>query len=276
MEEKQMKLEYIEKYPFWKIEKENIYLVLKRARNIVPSMKLYKYRSGLYNNDGTNYDLQNLKDDKIRFTNMRNFNDPFECKVICKDIVDSLDEELSRFTKFLKVRKEDKQKIINEAHNELIRSCNKTFLDNLLICSFSECNDNILMWSHYSNCHKGFCIEYDFEQLIKKRAMIFPIIYSKKVPDIDKSHIGNSRYSRIYTKSLDWEYEKEWRFISIGDSEGVNLRIDKPKAIYLGCNITKRLEEDLIKICKDKEINCYKAKKDSYEYKLNFEEVLVK
>jgi hypothetical protein len=29
------------------------------------------------------------------------------------------------------------------------------------LCSFSECNDSILMWSHYAKDHKGFCVEYD-------------------------------------------------------------------------------------------------------------------
>lgn len=272
-----MKLEYIETYPNLEEYKLNIDRMLSMAKDILPSMKLYKYRSGIYNIDSTNYDLQNLKDNKIRFTNIRNFNDPFECKFVCSDIVNSLNEKLDEYKSFFDIAQKNKQEYIDKAHNKLIEDSSENFLDSLLICSFSECKDNILMWSHYSNCHKGFCIEYDFSQLIKSKALVLPVIYSKTVPDIADTYLKNKkRYSSIYTKSLDWEYEKEWRFILVGDSEGENLRIDKPKAIYLGCNIDKRLEEDLIKICKDKEIKCYKAKKDSYEYKLNFEKVLTK
>lgn len=271
-----MKLEYIEKYPNLEEYEFNIDRILRMAKEILPSMKLYKYRSGDYNSDNTNYDLQNLKEGKIRVTNPGNLNDPFECNAICSDIVDSLDKKLDEFKDFFEFKKINKEDYIEKAHDELMKSYNEKLLSNLLICSFSESNDNILMWSHYSNCHKGFCIEYDFSQLIKLRALIFPVIYSKTLPDIvDMSLKNKKKYSSIYTKSLDWKYEKEWRFILIGASEGENLRINKPKAIYLGCNIDKRLEEDLIKICKDKEINCYKAKKDSYEYKLNFEEVLI-
>ncbi|WP_349393654.1 DUF2971 domain-containing protein, partial [Clostridium perfringens] len=74
-------------------------------------------------------------------------------------------------------------KYIDKAHNKLIEDSSKNLLNSLLICSFSECKDNILMWSHYSNCHKGFCIEYDFSKLIKSRALVLPVIYSKNVPD---------------------------------------------------------------------------------------------
>lgn len=270
-----MKLEYIEKYP--NLEDEfNIDKMLSMAREILPSMKLYKYRSGNYNSDSINYDLQNLNENKIRITNPSNLNDPFECNAVCKEIVDSLDKKLDEFEIIFELKKINKEEYIEKAHNELMKSHYEKFLADLLICSFSESNDNILMWSHYSNAHKGFCIEYDLEKLIKNKALILPVVYSVEMPDIDNIFLKNAKkYSSIYTKSSDWEYEKEWRFILNGNSEGENLRIDKPTAIYLGCNIDKRLEEDLIKICKDKEINCYKAKKDSYEYKLNFEEVLI-
>lgn len=49
------------------------------------------------------------------------------------------------------------------------------------VASFTEVSDSILMWGHYSDAHKGFCIEYDFsrgdEIYIK---YIFPIIYSNQ------------------------------------------------------------------------------------------------
>lgn len=33
------------------------------------------------------------------------------------------------------------------------------------LCSFSAVNDSLLMWGHYSDNHRGFCLEYDIEQL---------------------------------------------------------------------------------------------------------------
>jgi hypothetical protein len=37
--------------------------------------------------------------------------------------------------------------------------------DSLRICCFSEQPDSILMWSHYAQDHKGFCVEYSAESL---------------------------------------------------------------------------------------------------------------
>lgn len=270
-----MKQEYIDSYPTLNEYDKNIDLIIEKAKKIVPSMTLYKYRSGTYNKDETNYDLMNLRADKIRFTNIKNFNDPFECKIISRDLLDTLDDKLKRFEEFFMYSKKNKSDYIDSAHKELIHNSRYKFFKNLLICSFSEYKDNILMWSHYSNEHKGFCIEYDLESLIKTRAFILPVIYSNEVPDIDDYKINSRRgYSIVYTKALDWEYEKEWRFIINGNSDGENFNIIKPKAIYLGCNIEDKLEKDLLKICKEKNIKCYRAIKDPYKYRLNFEEIL--
>jgi len=35
------------------------------------------------------------------------------------------------------------------------------------IFSLSKKYDDELLWAHYANSHKGFCIEYDLEILLK-------------------------------------------------------------------------------------------------------------
>ncbi len=45
----------------------------------------------------------------------------------------------------------------------------------------------MLMWSHYSEDHRGFCIEYDLEALNEQhpfRRSLFPIIYSQRLYDL--------------------------------------------------------------------------------------------
>ena len=37
------------------------------------------------------------------------------------------------------------------------------------IACFSEQNSSTLMWGHYADCHKGFCLEYQLQPSIKKR-----------------------------------------------------------------------------------------------------------
>ena len=52
------------------------------------------------------------------------------------------------------------------------------------ICSFSAVNDSILMWGHYAQDHKGFCVEYDLEKLEPDhplRRTLYPVIYSPQL-----------------------------------------------------------------------------------------------
>ncbi len=119
------------------------------------------------------------------------------------------------------------------------------------IACFSEKNDSTLMWGHYADSHKGFCLEYNFQEVLKKCSCdcndirgcnnfmlnfsIAPVIYNDirfdattylstvlqdhlcKVAQIPMKlyHEDTLIISKcLLTKSKDWEYEKEWRLFS--------------------------------------------------------------
>lgn len=89
------------------------------------------------------------------------------------------------------------------------------------------------MWSHYTNKHKGFCIEYDLSKCSVKHIRYFhPIIYNDKRYEIKNKDFWIKRFLYLHkedgitiqeaknigdiilasmVKSLNWEYEKEWR-----------------------------------------------------------------
>ncbi|MBV9575704.1 MAG: DUF2971 domain-containing protein [Gammaproteobacteria bacterium] len=46
----------------------------------------------------------------------------------------------------------------NQVYNEYVHN-------QLGILSLSSCNDSILMWSHYADFHKGFCIGFKTNSL---------------------------------------------------------------------------------------------------------------
>ena len=55
-----------------------------------------------------------------------------------------------------------------------------------MVC-FSETNADLLMWSHYAQQHKGFCVEYDLQKLMPENCSLFdpighlfPIVYRNK------------------------------------------------------------------------------------------------
>lgn len=145
----------------------------------------------------------------------------------------------------------------------------KDIINKIKICSLSSEYDNFLMWSHYSNKHKGICIAYDISKIKEYNKIILKkVIYSKKIQIYKPyNHIfsnsildeENNFVSLFYLKHKNWKYEKEYRIITYESYDFINLPI---KAIYFGIN-TDINHINLIKnFIKDKDIELYKMKPD--------------
>ncbi|WP_461672522.1 DUF2971 domain-containing protein [Priestia megaterium] len=162
----------------------------------------------------------------------------------------------------------------------------------VLISCFSEKNNSMLMWSHYTNNHKGFCLEYNF---IKPDNILFnpaitetlhPIIYRDELFDIARYMKTEGLIGEIYLmyiiayasmiKSTEWSYEKEWRLIEIPSEEmdGLNLPFFQPESIYLGARINDVDKQMLIEIGCEKKIPVFQMKMKDDEFKLISERVL--
>ncbi len=69
---------------------------------------------------------------------------------------------------------------------------------------------------HYANSHSGIAIEYELDTHIlqEKNIFLYAVKYSNVISNSSKpslSDYGNS----FFTKSRDWEYEKEWRMVAL-------------------------------------------------------------
>ena len=121
-----------------------------------------------------------------------------------------------------------------KAQREATRIAEKEQAD-VLLCAFSEKNDDILMWSHYSNNHYGVCIAYNLKSIINQYD-VFPVIYT------DEYDVHQSELERILTKFSAWEYEAEWRLILHNNehNNGQPVKGITPVAIFLGarCGMT--------------------------------------
>lgn len=147
-----------------------------------------------------------------------------------------------------------------------------------VVC-FSEKIDSILMWSHYSYNHTGFALGYDLHSLLlpnDKNLGLYPVIYSDKRYNAEEfllylfgslmqAPIHNtdlmSSIKLLLYKSLDWQYEQEWRVIKSdasnlfnGHSEPIGL---KPNSIYYGCRISQNDYQKLHEIAMQKGIEEY-------------------
>ena len=155
----------------------------------------------------------------------------------------------------------------------------KKYQEHLGISCFSEDGKNILMWSHYSEGHKGICLEYDvssFASLSRTynifETALFPVRYQNKSQDlIDLTRKFFTQefnpsielteqekicftWKTILTKACCWSYELEWRLVYIFDNhqdESQRLISLKPSHIYLGAKIAEDDEAALRKCAKE-------------------------
>ena len=138
------------------------------------------------------------------------------------------------------------------------------------ILSLSEIPDNLLMWSHYAEGHTGFVLvldgSHDFfkgDRVLYGFANPAPVEYRYELPRLRvEETFEEAVMSKIFfVKSLDWKYEKEWRYLKFRANANkrftdtnkldINLFQLPPKCIMgviLGCYRSKELENKILTI----------------------------
>lgn len=141
------------------------------------------------------------------------------------------------------------------------------------VLSLSELPTSILMWSHYSNSHTGFCIEYNFSDLPYhdlRRRLCFPVYYRKKLTNATR-YLANTdlrNFNNLFgqylclLKSDEWAYEREWRIVFPTGSEFANdeITMPKPSSIILGIRVNSENKQKMIDFCKRHEITVMEAR----------------
>lgn len=124
---------------------------------------------------------------------------------------------------------------------------------------FSKVFENYLMWAHYADSHKGFCIEYDYDPIKleseNNNFSMYPVIYTSTLPRFSLTEILFSPHEvseKLYaTKPDSWAYEKEHRLIYFGCiNDGTGTRVGLPsglrvKSVIAGLSAEEKTKENL-------------------------------
>lgn len=161
-----------------------------------------------------------------------------------------------------------------DIYENYLKELNDKYQSTVYAACFSETNDNILMWSHYAQFHKGICIEYDFSNIdYRSRSLLTlsPIKYSNELFDMNK-YPKRSPVDKIQLATLSkydsWKYEKEWRLISFLKEEQIFI-LDKPTAVILGTKISAKDRVWISDLCAERDIPIKQAVLDRTQYKLH-------
>ena len=189
---------------------------------------LYRYYRAI---DKSNEEmLQRLfVNSELKFSTVKDFNDPFECRAYTFSFEGSPREETKKWIKnvfFNPLNKSLDDDFKNEFADKIckgeippyaedyLQSIYDRAQNEFLICCFSKAPDSILMWSHYATGHKGFCIKCK----ISGEAIEINYPDDDYFPKINPYLVAHGREDitkkMFLTKSKYWKYEQEYRLVT--------------------------------------------------------------
>lgn len=275
----------------------------------------YKYRAI------NKYSLDILENNNVYFSKYTDFNDPFEFSTPFPDVkkmfkrasekIDSLRENNIFDAETYKHLKSICESIIANGNPKLDITHNKIRerLEKVGIYSLSKVNDEILMWSHYADNHKGFCIGFDdLHANTTPNTKPLNVNYKTEFTDLDDPTLILNFYTDIFhkfkhlpkaawqskranlarkvtfeddqrggisvltDKYQKWEYEQEFRLI---DEKNFGIKRFKPrclKSITFGLRTNTKDKQNIIEICKrnnEFNVDFFQTIKSAEEFKLD-------
>ncbi len=247
-------------------------MMLRNIRPYTPN-RLFKYRS--MNSMGI-VDL--FLSYEVYFSKVRDFDDPFESRPMLK-IHDAKEEQIEYLVKITKeVFPNENPNIIrilveSQKHrlydNKFLRNVYDNFIDRNGIYCLSENNNDIILWSLYSNSHKGFCLEFNssIENTLFYEAL--KVNYTEMYPIVNMMNMNNVEevQKALLTKYKKWSNQDEWRIIKTEIEGGDGLYKFKPE-LLIGI-IFGALMEEKDKITLIKYIKHYPTPIKLYQAQLN-------
>lgn len=194
-----------------------------------------------------------LKKKTLGFSPLADFNDIYESEYRLTQFFENADE----MDKWTRGAKNPFTKINGLA---------KKYLDAVRVSCFAHSSTNNLMWSLYSDHHKGVCYCFDFSNSSatpfgSKKVGWGNVIYSSLLPEIQVFQNSTTEgilemllTSVVLTKSSEWAYEQELRFFLRQDPNFLEYDPTKLKAIIIG----RRTSDDDINSIK-KEVQDFNA-----------------
>jgi hypothetical protein len=256
---------------------------------------IYKYR------DWKNLNHQRLLTDNELYTpSVNQINDPFDClinfdysdlekgkislraaDILFKEFGDKLNKIGHNYLTITSIKdKEELSKVINlkkKFDRDIIQKRKK----HLGVISFSKRWDSILMWSHYSNCHSGFCVGFDTIKLINSRNFQngSDVKYKTDYPKVNPFDKSDKKLLQIfYNKSKDWEYEQEYRMTKIFGHHTEEDKFIKQKLfnfdndfiseVIIGMKTSIAVKDKIIQTCREKNVSLYQIEDVPYKFEL--------
>jgi hypothetical protein len=195
--------------------------------------------------------LDTLRDKRLKVARISELNDPFECRFVAagemtredireyrakqEDIILSvLRDKGASSTEIKQAQRRMKRVTNHEIRNSLEKSKVEAYTaqeevldEDLRVICFSalapEKHDEILMWAHYTNGHRGGRIGFEIPEEKLGTASLKPMNYDDKRVILDLTNFGLPNGPELIStallasterKSKSWKYEDEYRLFT--------------------------------------------------------------
>lgn len=170
---------------------------------------------------------------RVHFSNPQNFNDPWDCnpwfdmtrvndpayrasciEVLRQSPIPSLTADEQRHYEAMMQADPLWLKLLLQKAAAATR---KVIAERYRIYCLTPHPDTLLMWSHYSDKHRGICLEFDAGQAVIGGA--YQVIYNETFPALDVLRLGPTLdvFQILVNKSSAWHYEDEYRILARDD-----------------------------------------------------------
>lgn len=264
-------------------------------------MNLYHYTS----EDSAIKILENLT---LKITPPNKLNDPFE--ILPSSYKNVTQENVTEY--YNKLAKREFEKIYEEALQDGFRGTIQEFLENFDeqkiiedlaetipnrdftklknvfseifgVVSFSQNNNNILMWSHYADQHQGIVIGFDSTKFGKKS---LKVEYSYKRVELT---FGNNKTTMKFKKEVEnliqrkaknWEYEKEYRMLlelkdlqKKGNDYFLGFNVNIIDMIIFGSRISKTTKKKIMGMKLLNKVKFFESNLSKSKFELDIERI---
>ncbi len=209
-----------------------------------PAMPLYKYQAFPADPDRRAWVKEIFIEHSLFFATRKDFNDPFDCVV--PSLLQTPGTIVKRFAEEFVDRKFPNDppaeqlvkisKLMSVVALQGLQRDVQNDVDQAGIACFSQVRDDILMWAHYADKHKGLCLEFDGSANCNFFGEAQPVKYEDFTPVPLGEDSTNAMERIILTKSKHWSYEREYRILRPNMAgRKLNYPVELLTGVIFGC-----------------------------------------
>lgn len=202
----------------------------------------YRYKYLPFGKDKLSLNV--IKEGTIKFTCPLDFNDPFDCQPV--PYIDKHVKKKEYFkwaeNQMAHLSPANRSQEMNKLYRRLSRGVLSGDILNINlrtmgVLSLSRTCNDILMWSHYAENHKGFVVGFHYQSSYESSfekgiAHLLPyrVAYEKDRPVFNFSE-SHELMKCMLVKSPQWEYEQEERAFTFNEGPGIH-KYDRESRLY--------------------------------------------